>query len=155
MSNSYDLKCAIEALAYTAGNFSGTTLDDVDTALSNLVSEVANVEDEFSYVEDDLAELEDWKECGFDQPCDASRAYDIIDEFGGFEEAEEAVAAVKGDADLRAEFEQLNTEHENLKKFHENQRQIIKALLAHFRCVSELINEDSITSVMVGAARGE
>jgi len=155
MSNAYDLKSAIESLSYTIGNIGGTTLDDVDTALSNLISEVANVEDEFSYVEDDIAELDDWKECGFDDTTDAERAYDIIDEFGGFEQAEEAVAAVKGDADLRAEFEQLNTEHENLKKFHENQRQIIKALLAHFRCVSELINEDAITSVMVGAARGE
>lgn len=107
--------------------------DNIESAL-NAVSEA---EDQLRYLDEDLNELEEYREIG-----DVYELQELESERDDLREDLEKATA-KG-----PEFTALEKQHENLKKQHEVQRQIIHALLERIREVSALTTQESILDVM-------
>lgn len=108
--NTNDLSRALSRLEDLVTAAHATELREVTDWIDELAEKFEEVGNEAGYLisehEDNEAELEEYQSVWDDSDA-ARRAWDIIDNFGGFEEAEEAAEQMAGSSDLVEENEQL------------------------------------------------
>jgi chromosome segregation ATPase len=124
-----DLEGGIDELLSTEVNGLLGQIDEVQT-------QFGKVERELSYLEDDFEELERFREIG-----DINDVEEISEKVADLEEDLETAKAALADDKVRVELE-------NLKVYHENQRNVIHALLRKVREVHKSLSEAEIVQVM-------
>jgi pantothenate kinase len=130
-------------VTYAMGDLEGGIDELLSTEVNGLVGQIdevktqwGKVERELSYLEEDCEELERFREIG-----DINDVEEICEKVADLEEDLETAKAALADDKVRVELE-------NLKVYHENQRNVILALLRKVREVHKSLSEAEIAKLL-------